>query len=89
MSVQIAHYRPVSAGVSIWADTVAWDDGVAVVGAAGATARYREHTAHSEGGGASARGGAALAGALWAIRWNGKWKGVFGCESSPISRKLR
>ena len=40
MSVQIAHYRPVGAGVSIRADTVARDDGVAVVGAAGATARY-------------------------------------------------
>ena len=40
MSVQIAHYRPVSAGISVRADTVARDDGVAVVGAAGATARY-------------------------------------------------
>ena len=65
MSVQIAHYRPVSAGVSIRADTVAWDDGVAVVGAAGATARYREDTAHTEGGGAGARGGAALARAFY------------------------
>ena len=65
MSVQIAHYRPVGAGVSIRADTVAWYDGVAVVGAAGATACYREHTAHSEGGGAGAWGRPALAGALW------------------------
>ena len=64
MSVQIAHYRPVSAGVSIRADTVARYDGVAVVGAAGATTGDGEHTAHSEGGGTGARGGAALAGAL-------------------------
>ena len=65
MSVQIAHYRPVSAGVSIRADTVAWYDGVAVVGAAGAAAGDGKHAAHSKWGGAGARGRPALAGALW------------------------
>ena len=55
----------VGAGVCIRGDRVGGHDGVAVVGAAAAAAGDGEHAAHSEGGGAGARGGAALARAFY------------------------
>ena len=54
----------VGAGVRVRAGGVGGDDGVGVVGAAGAPAGDGEHAAHSEGGGAGPGGGAALGRAL-------------------------
>ena len=76
---QLAHIRVglaegVGAGVRVRGDRVGGHDGVAVVGAAAAAAGDGEHTAHSERGGAGARGGAALARAFYYINFNISFK---------------